>query len=157
MNGISQQIEALTKMSTEKQNQQLRLFARVGFDTKLKMIQVQKPIFHKLKSAYSDVDNTLLTLASLILATDNIIKELDSVNLNTIKFRHKSVRQKAKRQKLLGLWSVVRTLKLEQNMSFRQIVEYLKKYHKFEVAHSTVYELWNELESKLKNGEKQNG
>lgn len=154
MNNAYKQLEAMTKMGIEAQNQQLRFFARVGFDTKLKMIQAQKPIFHKLKSVYSDVDNAVLTLASLVLAINNVLKELDTVNLNAIKLKTKSVRQKAKRDRLLGYWAIVRALKLEQNFSFRHIAEYLKKYHKLEVAHSTLYRLWSELETKnQQNGE----
>lgn len=143
-------LERLTKMSMEAQNQKLRLFTRVDTSTKLKIIERQKPIFHKLKSIYCEIDNAILTLASLVLAINDVLKELDTVNLNAIKLKTKSVRQKAKRDRLLGYWAIVRSLKLEQNFSFRQIAEYLKKYHKLEVAHSTLYRLWSELES-IKN------
>ncbi len=149
-------VENITKQSLEAQNQKLRLFAKVDITTKLKIIERQKPIFHKLRSTCSDVENAILTLASLILAIDNVVKELDTVNLNTIKLKNKSVRQKAKRDRLLGYWAIIRTLKLEQDLSFRQIAQYLKKYHKLEVAHSTLYRLWSELEVKKfeQNGEK---
>lgn len=154
MNNAYKQLEAITKMRIEAQNQQLRLFARIDITTKLKILEQQKPIFHKLKSVYSDVDNAVLTLASLVLAINNVLKELDTVNLNAIKLKTKSVRQKAKRDRLLGYWAIVRALKLEQNFSFRHIAEYLKKYHKLEVAHSTLYRLWSELETKnQQNGE----
>lgn len=154
MDKLELKIEQLTKLSTELQNQKLRLFAKVDITTKLKIFEQQKQLFHKLKSAYSDIDNVILTLASLILAIEIITKELDSVNLNAIKLRHKSVRQRAKRDKLLGYWAIICTLKLEQNLSFRQIAQYIKKYHKLEVAHSTLYRLWSELETKnQQNGE----
>ena len=115
--------------------------------TKLKILDLQKQLFHKLKSVHSDVDNTVLTLASLILAIDTVVKGLDDVNLNAIKLRGKNSKTKVKRQKLLGYWAIVRTLKLEQNMSFRDIATYFAKYHKLDVSYSTVYELWNELEN----------
>lgn len=149
-------IETITKQNLEVQNQKLRLFVKVDIATKLKILEHQKQLFHKLKSLYADADNTMLTLASLILAVDNVAKELGMVNINALKLRGKSIRQKLKRDRLLGYWAIIRALKLEQNMSFRQIAEYLKKYHKLEVAHSTVYELWNEFEVKKtpENGEK---
>lgn len=147
-------VENITKQSLEAQNQKLRFFARVDTSTKLKIFECQKLFFYKLKSVYSDIDNAVLTLSGLILAIDAVVKELDSVNLNAIKLKNKSVRQKAKRDKLLGYWAIIRTLKIEQNMSFRQITEYLKKYHKLEVAHSTIFALWAELEQNNKNGEK---
>ncbi len=139
--------ESITKLNFESQNQRLRLFAKVDITTKLKILTSQKQLFHKLKSAYSDVDNTILTLSSLILAIDSVAKELDDVNLNAIKLRGKNNKAKIKRQKVLGYWAIVRTLKLEQNMSFRDIATYFAKYHKLEVSYSTIYELWNELEN----------
>jgi len=141
--------ESITKLNLEAQNQRLRLFAKVDITTKLKILTSQKQLFHKLKSAHSDVDNTILTLSSLVLAVDSVAKELDNVNLNAIKLRGKNNKAKIKRQKVLGYWAIVRTLKLEQNMSFRDIATYFAKYHKLEVSYSTIYELWNELENKI--------
>lgn len=140
-------IEQITKQTLESQNQHLRLFARVELPMKLQILQLQKPFFHKLKSAYIDVDSAVLTLASLILAIDSVSKKLDVVNLNAIKLRGKNHKTKVKCEKLLGYWAIIRTLKLEQNMSFRNISSYFKKYHKFEVSYSTIYELWTELET----------
>lgn len=147
---MEQICENLTKLNLEAQNQRLRLFAKVDITTKLKILSSQKQIFHKLKANYSDVDNTILTLSALILAVDAIVQELDNINLNAIKFRMKSTKMKIKRAKVLGYWAIIRTLKCEQNMSFRQITEYLKKYHKLSVAHSTLHSIWNELESNNK-------
>lgn len=147
MNEITLQLEQLAKMTQEAQNQQLRLFARIDLVTKLKIIQQQKPLFHKLKSAYCDVDNSALTLASLILAIYSVTKELDIVSLNAIKLRGRNNKAKIKRQKVLGYWAIVKTLRLEQNMSFRDIAIYLKRYHKLEVSYSTIHGLWTELEN----------
>lgn len=149
--------ETITKMNQESQNQKLRLFAKVDITTKLKILASQKQLFHKLKSSYSDIDNTVLTLCSLILAIDLIANELDDVNLNAIKLRGKNSKAKIKRQKVLGYWAIVRTLKLEQNMSFRDISTYFAKYHKLDVSYSTIFELWNEIENNKKNEENKNG
>ncbi|PWE19546.1 hypothetical protein DF188_09705 [Aliarcobacter skirrowii] len=149
--------EKITKIDQEAQNQKLRLFAKVDITTKLKILTTQKQIFYKLKSAHSDVDNTILTLSSLILAVDSVVKKLDDVNLNAIKLRGKNNKAKIKRQKVLGYWAIVRILRLEQNMSFRDIATYFKKYHKLQISYSTVYEIWNQLEKKgNKNNEKSN-
>ena len=72
-------IEIITKQTYESQNQHLRFFARVDLSMKLQILQLQKPLFHKLKSTYTDVDNAVLTLASLILAIATVAKELDDV------------------------------------------------------------------------------
>ena len=142
-------IETITKLNQESQNQRLRLFAKVDISTKLKILDLQKQLFHKLKSVHSDVNNTVLTLCSLILAVDTIEKKLDDVNLNAIKLRGKNIKTKVKREKVLGYWAIVRSLKLEQNMSFRDISAYFAKYHKLDVSYSTIYDLWNELEKKM--------
>ena len=154
-NSKSTACETITKLNQESQNQRLRFFAKIDITTKLKILDLQRQLFHKLKSVHSDIDNTVLTLCSLILAVDLIANELDNVNLNAIKLRAKNTKTKIKRQKLLGYWAVVRTLKLEQNMSFRDIATYFAKYHKIEVSYSTIYELWNELENNtnIKNEE----
>ena len=56
-------IETITKLNQESQNQRLRLFAKVDISTKLKILEKQKELFHKLKGAYSDIDNSVLTLS----------------------------------------------------------------------------------------------
>ena len=145
--------ETITKMNQESQNQRLRLFAKVDISIKLKILALQKQLFHQLKNTHIDADNTVLTLSSLILAIDAIEKEFDDVNLKAIKLRAKNSKTKVKRQKVLGYWAIVRTLKLEQNMSFRDIATYFAKYHKLEVSYSTIYELWNELENNIKTKE----
>jgi hypothetical protein len=142
-------IETITKFSLEEQNQKLRLFARVDLERKLQILQLQKSLFHKLKGAHRGTDNAILTLSSLILAIDAVVKELDDVNLNAIKLRVKNHKSKIKRQKVLGYWAIVRTLKLEHNMSFRQISEYFAKYHKLEVSYSMIFSMWNELENNI--------
>ena len=142
--------ERITKLNSESQNQKLRLFAKVDITSKLKILEYQKQLFHKIKSTYSDIDNIVLTLSSLILAIDRFEKEIDAVNLNSIKLRGGKIKGNIKRQKVLGYWAIVRTLKLEQNMSFREISAYFEKYHKLKVSYSTIYELWNELVNNTK-------
>lgn len=147
MNLASTMVEKITKQTYEAQNQRLRFFAKVDMPTKLKIIQYQKQLFHKLKGAYADLDNAILTLSSLILAIDEIVKNTDIVNLNAIKIKGQNHKTKVKRQKVLAYWAIVRTLKLEQNMSFRQIAKYFHKYHKFEISHSMIQQTWNKLEN----------
>ncbi|MFW9625334.1 MAG: hypothetical protein ACMV1K_01215 [Sulfurospirillum sp.] len=146
-------IEIITKLNQISQKNMVQFFAKVDIRTKLNIIQHQRSIFHKIKSAYTDVDNAVLTLASLILAINSVVKETDKVNLNAVKMRGKNQKTKVKRQKLLGYWAIVKTLKLEQNMSFRNIAGYFKKYHKLEVSYSTIHGLWIELEATTTNNE----
>lgn len=147
--------EIITKMNQEFQNQKLRLFAKVDIATKLKILEHQNQLFHKLKNIYVDVDNKVLTLSSLILAIEFVIEKLDIININAIRFKARNNKLKVKKEKLLSYWSIVKELKEKENLSYREISNYFGKYHKFEVSYSTIYKLWNQLESKKmenKNG-----
>lgn len=150
-------IEQVTNFSQELQNKLLRLFARVDITTKLKILKLQKLLFHRLKSKFKEVSNEVLTLSSLILAIDKSMKNLDDVNFNTIKLRGKNERSKIKRERLLGYWAIVRQLKLDENLSFRDIATYFEKYHRFEVSYSTIYLMWSELENNINLQGEKNG
>lgn len=139
-------LENITKLSYESQNQRLRLFARVDLDTKIKIIKLQKATFHKYRNIHRGIDNSTLTLASLINAIDLEIGNKDKVDLNVVKFKAKQSRRKIKREKLLSYWSIVKTLKEKENMSFCDISKYFLKYHKLEVSYSTIYTMWHEIE-----------
>lgn len=143
-------IEKITKMTQESQNKELRLFAKVDITTKLKILSFQKQQFHILRKNYTDEDNAVLTLASILLAIKKIASEIDDINMKAIQFKVKQQKNCLKREKLLERWSIVKTLKSEQNLSFRQISEYFKKYHKIEVSYSTIFNMWNEIESNNK-------
>ena len=144
---ILRNCEIITKMNQETQNQMIRTFIKLDVSVKVDIFKEQKVIFHKLKNIHFITDNSILTYASFVLAVEVVIKNTNQVNLKAIKLRTKNAKkQNQKREKLLSYWSVVKTLKLEQNYSFREISDYLLKYHRFEVSYSLVYQTWNEIE-----------
>lgn len=77
MNDYTKNCENLTKMSEKLQNQKVRFFSKVDITTKLKIIEHQKQLFHKMKSTYSDVDNIVLTFSSLIFAINQFAKNMN--------------------------------------------------------------------------------
>ncbi|MGE4444688.1 MAG: hypothetical protein AB7E37_06965 [Candidatus Altimarinota bacterium] len=144
---ILRNCEIITKMNQETQNQMIRTFTKLDVSVKVDIFKEQKVIFHKLKNIHFITDNSILTYASFVLAIEVVIKNTNQVNLKAIKLRTKNAKkQNQKREKLLSYWSVVKTLKLEQNYSFREISDYLLKYHRFEVSYSLIYQIWNEIE-----------
>lgn len=144
---ILKNCEIITKMNQETQNQMIRTFTKLDISVKVDIFKEQKVIFHKLKNIHFITDNSILTYASFVLAIKLIIKNTNQVNLKAIKLRARNAKkQNQKREKLLSYWSVVKTLKLEQNYSFRDISNYLFKYHRFEVSYSLIYQTWNEIE-----------
>lgn len=145
---ILRNCEIITKMNQETQNQMIRTFIKLDISVKVDIFKEQKVIFHKLKNIHFGIDNSILTYASFILAIKLIISKTDQVNLKAIKLRVKNAKkQNQKREKLLSYWSVVKTLKYEQNYSFREISDYLFKYHRLEVSYSLIYQIWNEIET----------
>jgi hypothetical protein len=144
---ILKNCEIITKMNQETQNQMIRTFTKLDISVKVDVFKEQKVIFHKLKNIHFITDNSILTYASFVLAIEVVIKNTNQLNLKAIKLRTKNAKkQNQKREKLLSYWSVVKTLKLEQNYSFREISDYLLKYHRFEVSYSLIYQTWNEIE-----------
>lgn len=139
-------VESITKLTQESQNEHLRLFARVNLDVKLQVIEQQTPIFHRLKEKYRDIDKVVLTFSSHILAIHFVLGKLDNVILNASKLCSKSVRNRSVRDKIISHWAIVKTLRLEKKMSWRGVKQYLFKYHKISVSHSTLFTIWNDLE-----------
>ena len=149
------EIEKITKMHAEQHNQLLRFFLRVDLQTRLKIFKTQKEIFFKLKNLHKDIDNTVLSYSSLIIS---ILAERRNTNKNAKIFKAKKFRRSLKREKILEKWAIVKNLKNNEKLSFRQIATYLRKYHKFGVSYSLVYKIWSELEEKnINKGEQKNG
>ena len=101
-----------------------------------------------MKSLHSDIDNSILTLASLLTAIRKEADSLDSTDMNLIKLRGKNNKRRLKRDILLGYWAIVQKLKNNERLSFRDISEYLRKYHQQEISYSTIYSVWQEIEEK---------
>ncbi len=152
INNLQSQIEVLTKMPIEEQNQKLRLFARLDIATRVLICDKQKSVFHVLRSHNSKVHKSELTYSSLILAIAIVLYEMNPESINALLIRAKKFNPQKKRQKLLNYWAIVKQLKREENMSFRDISDYLRKHRKFEVSYSLIYQMWHELEKKDEKG-----
>lgn len=180
MQGISMLIdeqrnisERLLKMSYEQQSSLLRYFGRCNLSMRIEVLKEKTSCYHKLRQENGDVEKSILEYCSLILTIQHKhyeeqslssksfagmkIEEIRRISCNKAdQFIRKIKKADPKRDKLLGYWAIIRTLKLEQDFSFRQIALYLKKYHKFAVAHSTIYQMWQELEKENKIQENPN-
>lgn len=147
MENLNNSMVTYTKLPKDVQSQRLRQFAKVDISTKLKILDLQKQKFHHLKSLYREEENNVITLASLVLAIDFRMKEMGDTDLKVSKLKQASyVKRSLKKEKLLCYWGIVRDLKLNKNLSFREIASYLKRYHKFEIVHSSIYKIWSEIE-----------
>lgn len=152
-------ISRILHVNEEQQSQYLRFFARLDLVKKLEILKLQRDNFYALKQINKEAEASILTYCSLILAIKNQHKNLSVLDKNILTLNAKKLSKSHKKEKLLGNWAVIKELKDVKKQSFRQIAEYLKKYHKLEVAHSTIFALWVDLETKKieQNGEKENG
>ena len=149
---VHKQIESITKFTIEMQNQQLRIFARLQAEERLVIMKLQKSLFYGLRQKNNEVPLDLLSYASLVLAIKQHHDDFDEVDKKLVAIKKRVTRKARSREKLLCYWALIKTLRNDKQLSFREISRYLQKYHKFEVAHSTIYELWKELEiTKFKN------
>lgn len=147
-----------TKLSKKEQKKLVNWFARQNILIQINIFSEQKNQFFKLKSEMTEVD--ILPLAAFLLAIQyfysleqSISSKSKHANLSTSKnlskFRirkAKKERYKEKREKLLNLWAIVVNLKSE-DFSFRQIADYLRGHHRFEVSHTYIHKIWEELEN----------
>lgn len=141
-------VESITKLTTEQQNQLLRYFVRLAQESKLQVMEINREIFYVLKQKYSDVSLAVLSYSSLVLAIQKFKNQTSEVDLNAINIRTKTLRIQPKKDRLIGYWALVKVLRIEKKLSFRQIAQYLKNYHKFEISHSVIFDLWQNFEVK---------
>ena len=156
-------IEKITKMNEEQQKALLRLFSRASINLRLEIVGLHRANLYRFKNTYKDYEINLLSYCALILAIQKIIdeyKDLKNKNFTNLDydeikkisskkaqlFINSQYRVQSIHDKLLNYWAIIKQLKEQESFSFRQIAKYLKKNHKLAVAHSTIYNLWNELE-----------
>lgn len=142
--------KTITKINEETKKKNLRFFSKLSEEIQLEILDWQRQIFHKIKTGenYKEASNHLITLASLILAINQYLKKMNNVKINSIRQRAKKGKKEQKKEKLMQYWSIILQLKNEENYSLREIANYLEKYHKFIVSHSTINSLLHEIEKK---------
>jgi len=153
INMIHSTVTRLLKKTDEEQKAILRSFIKMPLEARVKVMEESRAIFYPLKEENKDVELQLLSYASLVLAIVKYEDATDNMQKHTVAIRSKSFRKQPKRDKLLGKWAIIKSLKNDENLSFRQIATYLQKYHKLSVVHSTIHDMWCELEV-TKKGEK---
>ena len=155
-------IDKATMMNNVQRGFLFRYFARLPFENQVKILAKHRKILFMQKQTYKNEDITHLSYTAFVLAIKHHlsdekkllkkrfedmsldeIKDLAMTNLN--KFKMNKSKKLSKRDRVLALWAVVKTLRSE-NISFRGISNYLKKNHHFDVGHSLIHMMWQELE-----------
>lgn len=141
-------IQYLTKKPSSEQKRLLKLFVKLTLTQRKEVLKKQRSIFHILRSTKGkEFDNETLTLASQILAIEDYENTLGSHELDLIRFKNKKANKNNKTGKLLVIWSIVKDLKENKNMTFREIADFITDT-RFEVSYSLVFREWKKFEKK---------
>jgi len=159
-------IERSTLLNHLDQAFMLRYFALQPVKFQLEVLSRHRKILYliKQKNTDSEIPINVHSYIALVIAIksylseerklskkrfeDMDLSEIKDISLRNIeKLKTKKLKTLSKRDKLIGLWAVVKTLK-KQDVSFRDISRYLKRNHNLEIGHSTIHSLWTELEKK---------
>lgn len=154
---LNQNIELLTKLSVEKRKSLINWFNKQNIEIQLLIFNEQKNQFFKLKSQAEH--HSLIPLASFYLAINLHVeqeKQFDKKNAshslqNLSKLtsfeikKNKTMRAKEKREKLLNLISILKTLRAEK-YSLRGISRYLRSKHRFDVSHAYIADFLKEFD-----------
>lgn len=143
-------------MLTEKKKQKiLAWFARQPQEIQLDIFKMQRDLFFLLKNRESQKPPHELTMESFVQAvyeawktenfahmkeTDHDIEKIKQKIITRIK-RHKvraKKKKKGTKQDLIEKYTKEILLMKDEGLSLRQMAEYLEKYHKVKVSHSTI-------------------
>lgn len=142
-------MDRIVKTTEEAQKQILRKFVNLPIGSKLEIMKLNRNIFYKFREKHQDVSMEILSYTSLLKAIEKFCEKQPELDLNIVKMRSKTVKKQPKQDRLLDRWALIKELK-SKNLSYREVSKYLKKYHKLDVAHSTIYAMWQELENNNK-------
>jgi len=103
-------------------------------ESRIKVFTGHKKMIYASKDKYRGIDISVLSYTSFILAVNQYVSAITDIDKNTLDIRTNSLRKFTKREKLLSKWALIKEL----------------KYHKLEVVHSTIFDLWKEFEENKK-------
>jgi len=158
-------IEKESQISMKNQRKLIRWFSRQNYEIWIEVFREQKKYFFKMKNMHDGYDLIDLTLLSYITALSDISFKINSKstkrresNLKDIKSsihvrskQMKICRKRDKYERLLNLKSVIFQLHTIEKMSFYQISNYLKKWHKLEVSHTYLRKFYNLMQKGEEN------
>lgn len=151
------QIEQQTKLSIKKRKILGNFFNRQNLTIQNAIFKENKNQFFILKSKFGINETTALSAffcaINIFYEKEQLLKNknksqdlstLASISDFSIK-KFKKNKFKEKREKLLNIWSVVQKLKAE-NLSYREISDYLRRTHRMDISHTYIRNLYQEIQ-----------
>lgn len=159
--GLKKKLDTYTTLSTQKRRKVFKWIVNQGEEIALMAFEEQKKHLFKLSKIEED-NRSILYLSSLYLAANELYelyhaqtsknREMDinqvkgATHMQAKKFK-KNI-QSDKFDKLLNIKNKILFLKDEENLSYRQISELLKRYHRLEVSHSYIATFYHKIKDK---------
>jgi len=137
----------ILKQTEAQQKTAIRQFSKLTLRDRIYICSNHRKFFYDLKQKNEDLEISTLSYIAFIKAISKFINNQDNetrINISKIAIGLKKSRIKS--DILLDRWSLIKELRNEHKLSFRDIAIYLMKYHKIKVAHSTIFEMWQKLE-----------
>lgn len=159
LNELNQLINQSASMSLGDRQKSLRWLAHQNDLIVQDVFKLKKNHFHRLKSEERVSDLILIDLIAFHLAIKEMIAQSKITNrknrsgnfgfLRKIgETRAKQLRKprfNLKREKLLNLQGIIKDLIEEKNYSFREVANYLKTYHRFQISHTAIREFYQTI------------
>ena len=159
---LSNKLNIHTKLAPDKRAKILRWLAKQNEEMILLAFEKQKTHLFKLNRIKED-NRSIIYLSAMYLAIEELylagklslsknkggdLKDIQDITEIQAKGFKKNT-EAPKIERLLNLKSKMIALRNEQNMSYRDISKFLKKYHRLDVSHSTVHTFFrNVIEAK---------
>ncbi|HEO97875.1 MAG TPA: hypothetical protein ENO02_01090 [Epsilonproteobacteria bacterium] len=158
---LKHKLDRFTKVAIKRRKKVLKWLANQNEEIALLAFESQKEHLFNL-SGTNEENRSILYLAALYLAADHLYslyhaqnsKNRD-MNINAVQGvtrmqakKFKKNMQSEKYDKMLNLKSKILVLKDEEKLSFREISEFLKRYHRLEVSHSYVATFYHAMKEK---------
>lgn len=137
-------LDSITNTSSKIQTVRLKEFSKFNIELRNEVFRKMREEYFKIKNLSND--KVLLNHAAMIIAIDKVKSSCDEITLNTMNIKSKFSTRSIKREKLIEKWAIIKRLKTQENMSYRDIQKYIRKHHRIDVAHSTIFEVWHEFE-----------
>ena len=158
---LQKKLNNYTKLSPEKRAKALKWMAKQNEELILATFEKQKDNYFKLSKA-NEENKSILYLASIYMAAEELCtllqgkkKKNRQQDLHEVKDvtglqakQFKQEKSSEKWDKLLNIKSKILRLIDNENLSYREVSKFLKKYHSLEVSHSYIATFYNEIKGK---------
>lgn len=159
---LKHKLNTYTKLSEKRRKKVFKWISNQNEEVVLIAFESQKKFLFKLQSTLNEENRSILYLSAIYLAADhlhsayhnqnsksreidiNVVEGATKLQVTQFKVNVPSV----KYDKLLNLKNKIMVLKDDENLSFRQIAQFLLKYHRLKVSHSYIATFYNKIKEK---------